>query len=87
LKGSISASVGGIVLLLQGNENRLKPLHTKEAVRAYIEQFMVRPETEKEIQALARIIDQMLRNIPSFSFENTGDGESTVMLRTAFIEL
>ena len=82
-RNRISAPVAGIVLLSQGKENRIGALTAHDAVFPFMNQFMVRPETEEEICALARILDRMLRNIPCLSFTNTGDEESTAMLRGA----
>ena len=86
-RNRISAPVAGIVLLSQGKENRIGALTAHDAVFPFLNQFMVRPETEEEICALARILDRMLRNIPCLSFANTGDDESTAMLREALEKL
>ncbi len=77
----ICAPVGGIVLLEQGKENRIRPLSAREAVMPFFEQFIVRPETEAEILALARLMDQMLQKAPCFRFVNQGDEASTALLR------
>ena len=83
----ICAPVAGIVLLEQGNENRIRPLPARDAVMPFFEQFIVRPETEAEILALARLMDQMLRKVPCFKFVNLGDDASTVLLRETLAPL
>lgn len=77
----ICAPVAGIVLLEQGKENVISPLTTREAVMPFFSQFIVRPETEEQIHALARLMDQMLRNVPCFKMVNLGDDASTMLLR------
>ena len=87
IKGGSAAPVAGIVILSQGRENRIERMVEHDAVYPLLNLFMVRPETEEEIYALARILDQTLRNIPCLSFTNTGDDASTVMLRDALMKL
>ena len=74
-------SIGGIVLLEQGKGNRMSTLEPKEAMLPFFEQFVVRPDNEEQIRALARIIDQMLREVPCYKFVNNGSDESTALLR------
>ena len=77
----LSAPVAGIVLLEQGKENAVTPLSARDAVVPFFEQFIVRPETEEQILALARLMDQMLRNLPCYKLVNRGDDASTLLLR------
>ncbi len=79
--------VAGIVLLEQGNENRLSPLSAHDAIEPFFRQFLVRPETEEEICALARLMDQTLRNVPLYKFVNLGDDASTALLRETLAPL
>lgn len=83
----LCAPVAGIVLLEQGKENRIRPLSAREAVMPFIDQFIVRPETEEQIRALARLMDQMLRNVPCFKLVNLGDDASTTLLRETLAPL
>lgn len=77
----ICAPVAGIVLLEQGKVNLIQPLGARDAILPFFGQFIVRPETESEILALARLMDQMLRKVPCFKYVNLGDDASTVLLR------
>lgn len=83
----ICAPVAGIILLEQGKENRILPLSARDAVMRFFGQFIVRPETEEQIRALARLMDQMLRNLPCFKFVNLGDDASTTLLRETLAPL
>ena len=87
LGNPICAPVAGIVLLEQGKENRIRLLSARDAVMPFFEQFIVRPETEEQIRALARLMDQMLRNVPCFKLVNLGDDASTTLLRETLAPL
>lgn len=81
----ISAPVAGIVILKQGTYNDIDLISPKEAIMPFFSQFMVRPESEEEIFALTRIMDQMLCNIPVWKMVNTGDDASTKLLKNIFM--
>ena len=81
----INGQAGGIVLLEQGDENRITRLSASEAVLPIIEQFLVRPETEPQVYALAGIADCVLRNLPVWKMVNTGDDSSTRLLRDTLL--
>ena len=83
----ICAPVGGIVLLQQGKENRIAPLSARDAILPFFNQFIVRPETEEQIHALARLMDQMLQNVPCFKLVNQGEDASTILLRETLLPL
>lgn len=83
----ICAPLGGIVLLEQGKENRMTPLSASEAIPPFFNQFIGRPETVEQIYSLARLMDQMLLNVPCFKLINLGDDASTVLLRETLAPL
>ena len=77
----ICGKAAGIVLLEQGAENRIERLSAYDAVLPILRQFLVRPETEEQIRSLAEIADQVLRALPVWRMVNTGDLNSTILLR------
>lgn len=77
----ISGRAAGIILLEQGDENRINRLTVSEAVLPILQQFLVRPETETQIYALEGIADNVLRSLPVWKMVNTGDSSSTLLLR------
>ena len=83
----LCAPLGGIVLLEQGKVNRIAPLSAREAIMPFFKQFIVQPETEEQVHALARLMDQMLRNVPCFKLVNLGDDASTILLRETLTPL
>lgn len=80
-KRGLSAPLAGVVLLEQANENRLEPLPPHDAIMPFFEQFIVRPETEKEIRELASVMDTLVGSVPLYRFANLGDDASTNLLR------
>ena len=82
----ISAPLGGIIVLEQGSEDRIAPLPTCESVRPLFRQFMVQLETEEEILALARLLEQALTAAPCWKMINRGGDESTELLRRTVIQ-
>ena len=83
-KKGLCAPLAGIILLEQGKENTLSPLPPRDAIFPFFQQFMVRPETETQILALARLMDRLLTDVPLWKFVNLGDDASTEMIRDTF---
>lgn len=81
LSSRLSAPLGGLVLLEQGPENRIALLEPETCLMTLFRQIMVQPETEVEIHRMARLLDQMLRTAPAWTFTNLGDDASTRLLR------
>ena len=79
-RGSLSAKLGGIVILEQGSENRIRKSDFTSDVTTIFDQMLVRPETEEEIKALSGLIEAMF-SAPVLRFVNLGNDQSTVMLR------
>ena len=77
----LSAPVGGVVLLEQGKQNLLNCPPVSELLAPIFRQFIVRPDTEEEVSALARLLDQMFRALPFWKLVNKGDAASTELLR------
>ncbi len=82
LRSPISAPLGGLVLLEQGRENRIRPLSPREGVVPLLQQFMAIPETEEELLAMTGLLDRMLRAAPAWKLTNLGDDASTELLRS-----
>lgn len=78
---ALSAPLGGIVYLEQGDKNCVKIPKTLEMIKPILFQFLVCPETEPQLRALLRILDSMLTSVPVWIFSNLGDTASTALLR------
>ncbi len=81
LGSTISAPLAGLVVLRQADDNRIEPLTVREALAPLFTQFVVRLETEEQIRALSRLMEQMLRSVPAWKLSNLGDDASTLLLR------
>lgn len=83
----LSAKLGGLVLLRQGEENRIERLTPRDGVAPLLFQFPVIPETEEEIRRLARLEECLLEAAPAFCFVNLGNDASTALLRRTLLDL
>ena len=81
LGSRISAPLSGIVLLEQDGVNEIMPLTPRQAIPPLLRQFIIRPDTEEQIRALAGILDGTLRSVPVWKLRNLGDDASTELLR------
>ena len=72
----LCAPLGGIILLEQGNENRIERLDVKEAVLPLYCEFISLHENDKQIRSQSEILDQILDAVPVWKLTNTGDEES-----------
>ena len=84
--GKEPAPLAGIVFLEQGSENIMSPLAVRDALMPFFAQFIVRPDTEDQIKALARLMDQMVRKVPCWKLVNRGDDASTELLRETLFD-
>ncbi len=84
IKGNGSALLGGILLLEQGTENRIRRLGAEESVLPVLEQFAVMPDTEEQVRQLAWLADRMLRRCPVWKMTNRGDRGSTMLAAETF---
>lgn len=78
----LTAPIGGVVLLEQGDEDRIAPLTPAESIYPLLSQFIVLLENEEEVAGLARIADRLLRGVPMMKLVNRGGRPSTELLRT-----
>ena len=81
LGNPISAPLAGLVVLRQAEDNRIEPLTVREALTPLFTQFVARLETEEQIRALSRLMEQILRSVPVWKLSNLGDDASTLLLR------
>ncbi len=82
----ISAPLGGVVLLRQSGENRIRRLHADEAVGAVFAQFLFSRAGAEDVRAVCRMEDRLLRQVPVWLLENRGDAASAALLRETLME-
>lgn len=83
---SVSGELGGIVILKQGSDNRIKDTDTEEGILTLFRQFTALPETATQIHALAGMVERIMADVPIWSFTNTGTDTSTCILRESLLE-
>ena len=85
LRGAEAAPLGGLVLLEQGQEDRIFPLSVHDGLLPFAQQFMVIPETEQEILSLTKLLERLLLAAPRWKMINRGGNESTILLRETLL--
>ena len=73
------AGLAGIVLLQQSGYNDIYRMKPRDAALKLFLQFLILGETGTEFQAVGEIESFLLRNIPIWCLENTGDEASAVL--------
>lgn len=82
----VSAPLGGVILLEQGQENRIAPLPVRDAIAPLLCQFAVAFDTEEKIRSVCKLLDGVLCSYPVWKFVNLGDAASTELLRRTIAE-
>lgn len=82
----ISAPLGGIILLRQSGENRIRRLRAGEAVGPVFTQFLFSRACAEDVRAVCRMEDRLLRQVPVWLLENRGDAVSAALLRETLME-
>lgn len=83
----LSAPLGGIICLKQGNQNMIRPLLPSDGVIRIFNQLQTVFETEEEIQCMARITQCIFDEYPVMFFTNDGSAKSTEFLRAYLNEV
>ena len=83
IKGTISAPLGGIVLLKQADSDSIRQMSPEECAVPLFLQFAVHPETEDQIISLSGMADRIVKSYPVFELRNRGDMASAFMTAQA----
>ena len=89
IANNIRAELGGVILLLQSGENRIRRLRREEAIAPIFRQFIFSASDGESIEKVCRIEEKLLNSVPVFLLENRGDNESAKLTRDrllAFLE-
>lgn len=76
---NVSAKLGGIIYLKQGQNNQIRVLNPSESVPLMFSQFISLPNTEEEILKQGEILRNMIKNYPIWELENKGDYDSAYL--------
>lgn len=78
LKG-LSAPLGGIISLVQGDKNEIVRLSAEDAVVPLFVEFISYPENAEQIRCQAQILERILCAVPVWKLVNIGDESSATM--------
>ena len=84
IKGKISAPLGGILLLRQGDQNSIRRMDPSEAVFPVLTQLAVQPDTEDQVLQIAKFAEDLLQHFPVWEMVNKGDLESSRLAAETF---
>lgn len=85
----LSAPLGGIIFLQQGQENRMERMNVEETVRPLFTEFVSYPETKAQILCQSDILSRILDVTPVWKLVNLGDiasAERTLQVLSEFLE-
>lgn len=85
IANNIRAELGGIILLRQSRENRIRRLSCAEAAAPVFRQFMFSADSSESIEKVCRIEEKTLESVPVFLLDNKGDNESAKITRDRLI--
>ena len=77
----ITAPLGGVICLKQGEENIIKTLTPHEGIIPVLREFRTITETNEEMISMTEMAGCMFRNYPVWLYTNTGDCESSEILK------
>lgn len=81
----LSAPLGGIILLEQGQENRIRRLSPQEAVLPLFVEFITWPENTEQIRDQAGILERVLEAVPVWKLTNLGDSDSAELTQNTIV--
>lgn len=89
---TLTATLGGIVLLEQGNKNHISRLRPEDAVVPLMKRFLFTGENKEIIHDVCYMLETILKKAPVWKLVNKGDLDSTkiareTILREAFNEI
>lgn len=84
IKGKVSAPLGGILLLKQGEENIVRRMLPGEAVIPLLVQLAVRPDTGEQALQTAGFAENILQHYPVWEMVNRGDEASAALAAATF---
>lgn len=78
---SLTAPLGGIILLKQGKDNSICRMESHRAAPLLLTQFFSMFETKETISAICRFEESLLSNVPVWLLINKGDQASAILTR------
>ena len=73
---SLSAPLGGIIILEQGKKNQIERLIPQKSIPQLFRRILFTVETEESVHRAAAMIEAIVMNVPVWKLINTGDSDS-----------
>ena len=86
IKSTISAELGGIVILNQADYNTIEQAEMFDSIPILYHQFPIIPRKEKDIHLIAGMVQRTIEEIPIWILSNDGSEDSTRMLRETLLK-
>lgn len=83
---SVTAPLGGIVILKQGETDSVRKTSLREAVPFLMSRFLFSARTRESVLAAASMEERLLQSVPVLTFTNTGTEEGSEVLFKALNE-
>ena len=83
---SISAELGGVILLQQGNDNSIKLLRPVDAAAPILRCFFSTMETVSSLDKICEFENLLLSAVPVWKLTNKGDADSALITRNTILE-
>ena len=74
---SLSAPLGGIIILEQGKENRIERLHANKSVPQLLQRILFTVETKESVYLASKMIESIVKSVPVWKLINKGDMASS----------
>ena len=81
-----SAPLGGLILLKQSGENRMRRLQPAEAAGPLLTQLLFTRRTVDDVRTACALEDRLLHRTPVWLLENRGDTASAALCRDTLME-
>lgn len=81
----ISGKLGGIILLEQSRENKIKQLSPREVAGKLFIQFLFGRNNAEDVDMVCRFTERLATSVPIFKLENRGDIESAMLCRDTLL--
>ena len=74
---SLSAPLGGIIILEQGKENRIERLRANKSVPQLLQRILFTVETKESVYLASKMIESIVKSVPVWKLINKGDMASS----------
>lgn len=82
----VSAPLGGVICLAQGERNHVSLLRPEQAALPLFGQFLFTASSEQDVRRVCALEEALLRNVPVWELVNRGDFSSVQLARDTILK-